>query len=84
MFFKHHSAKAHCGYWVIAPPNVKSDSVGVCTHSQGIIRCCIQVHLVVTVRSLERGRWFGYCHDNTVKNTRPASDWNMTVPIPVV
>jgi len=56
LFFKHHSVKAHCGYWVPAPRIVKSDSLGVFTHSQGNILCFIQVHLVVTVRSLERGR----------------------------
>jgi hypothetical protein len=42
---------------------------------------CIQVHLVLKVRSPERGRWCGHCYENTVKNTWPASDWNMTVPV---
>lgn len=65
MFLKHYSVKAHCEYWVTAPRIVKSDSLGLCTHGHA----CIQVHLCVTVRSVERGLWFGHCHENTVMNT---------------
>lgn len=37
--FSSTTVKVQCGYWVIAPRTVKSDSLDVCTYSQGNILC---------------------------------------------